>query len=629
MKKLYSKEKIGTMELKNRWIMLAIHTGFSDNGFFSDRDIAFYRRRAKGGMAAITLVGGVSKVGGSGSMNMLDEDKYDEKIMETVEAIHEGGCKVIMQLYHSGRNNTIKVSGFQPIAPSPVPSPIYKETPKEMTEEDIKITIDEFVSAAVKCKRLGVDCIEVSLSVGYLLSEFLSPITNLRNDYWGGDEQKRMRFPTEVLKSIRKAVGDDYPIIIKISGGDMLGGYDCDYMARFINQLPKGTIDGVTVTGGWHEAPVPQISYHVSPGHYAYLAKEIKEKTGLKVIACNRINNPETAETLLESGACDFAGAARAFIADPDFATKAQQGVPYNMCQGCNKCLERTLRKKDVRCAFNPIAGNECSVKEIIKKKNILVAGSGPAGLEAAYIALKKGHNVTVVTKENKIGGKLFAASKPPFKAGFIKFAETKEYELNNCRIITGEEITIDMINKIDPDSIIIAVGSDPIIPDIEGLMSCKHSSAEDILVGKSEVIGNNIVIIGGGSVGLETAEYISANTDKKVTVVEKLSKIGNGLGSLKWIEQKALKELNVEVICDAEPIKVENNELLIEVNGAFRRLRSDSLIFAVGYTPRRCDDITDYLTERGIPYYLVGDCNGGKTIMEATSDAFNAVNEL
>lgn len=631
MNKLFTKGNIGNMELKNRWIMLAIHTGFSENGYFSSRDIEFYRRRAKGGMAAITLVGCVGKAGESNNMNMLDDDRYDDKIRETVDAIHEGDCKVIMQLYHAGRNNTSAVNGIRPIAPSPVPSPIYKEVPKEMDENDIEETLRQFVSAALRCKRLGVDCIEVSISAGYLLSEFLSPLTNKRNDQWGGDETRRMKYPSEVLKAIREAVGSDYPVIIKISGGDMLGGYDCDYMARFINQLPEGTIDGVTVTGGWHEAPIPQITYHVRPGQYAYLAHEIKKKTGMKVIACNRINNPETAEKLLDEGACDFTGAARAFLADPDFALKSEAGKPYNVCQGCNRCLERTLKKKEVQCAFNSVAGREyliCDSDDSIHKR-VLIAGAGPAGLEAAYLCVKRGFDVTVIYEDNRPGGKLEAASKPPYKHDFIKYVENKEYELRNVRFMPETVLTEELIEETKPDAVIIAIGSYPYIPKIEGLDPEKSVSAEDILMGKSELKGDSVVIIGGGSVGLETAEFIASNSDKKITVVEKLSKSGKGLGGSRWITQNHLRDLGVNIICDSDPIKYENQKLIIKKECVIQYIDADLIVFAIGYKPNKSENITNYLTEKGISYKLIGDCNGGKTIMDATREAFEAVYDI
>mgnify|MGYP000071336330 CR=1 FL=1 len=301
---LYTPAKIGTMELKNRWIMLAMHTGYAQkDGGFSKRDYAFYRERAVGGMAAITLVGAVNEEAEQEHMHRLDRPELAEGLKKVCDVIHEADTKVIVQLFHAGRNKrTTDEQPIMPVAPSAVPSPIYRTMPRVMSEDDIQRTIADFANAAKHCRDCGADAVEVSVSAGYLLSQFLSPLVNQRTDAWGGDSDARMRFPTAALIAIREAVGKQYPILIKISGGDMLGGYDLQYMADFINQLPAGTVNGVTVTGGWHEAPVPQISYHAKPGAFSYLARQIREKSGLPVIACNRIHTEDVAEQILEAG---------------------------------------------------------------------------------------------------------------------------------------------------------------------------------------------------------------------------------------------------------------------------------------------------------------------------------------
>lgn len=661
MEKLYKPGAIGTMRLKNRWIMLAMHTGYSnDDGSFSQRDMEFYKRRAHGGMAAITLVGAVNQIGARHGMCRLDKEEYDEGLRRVCHLIHEGNCKVIMQLYHAGRNNVDKLYLGPPPAPSPVPSPIYKVMPRELNDDEIIMTIRDFADAALRCKNNGVDCVEISASAGYLLSQFLSPLTNLRTDKWGGDEIKRMKFPSEVLKAVRQTVGPDYPVIIKISGGDMLGGYDNDYMARFINGLPKGTLDGVTVTGGWHEAPVPQISYHVTPGGFSYLAREIKEKTELPVIACNRINSPEIAEELLKGKDCDFVGAARPFLADADFVNKSSRGIPYNKCQGCNRgCIENALKKKDVCCVFNPKAGREylknledstvTSGKTPVKK--LLIVGAGPVGMEAAALAGEAGHKVTLITDEKRLGGKLHIADKPPFKQGLGRFIYFLEYEMkrNGVKVLIDTPLSQRIIEAENPDAVIFATGASPIIPELEGHYDFPRVAAEDILNGIGEVTGNNIVIIGGGSVGLETAEFLAERySEKKITVVEMLPKAGKDLGGLKWIMMKHLKELNVQVLTSAKVVKGDGQGLLAEIqirrtddlisNDVSedsdkiiekRHIPADTVVFAVGCKPRGTLGFEKILNERNIPYYIIGDAGQSKNILDGITDAYNTIIKL
>lgn len=626
---------LGNTELKNRWIMLAVHTGYGEiDGRYSERDFAFYRKRANGGMSAITLVAAVSKVGAQYRNHRMDSDEYDQGLKKVCDIIHEGGAKVCMQLFHSGRNNHSSVIGCRPWAPSEIASPIYKELPKEMTEEDIQTVIREFADAAVKCKKNGVDIIEISLSAGYLLSQFMSPLTNQRTDCWGGTKENRLRLPCEVIRAVRNSVGRDYPLIIKVSGGDMLGGYDNSLNIDLINSLPKNTIDGVTVTGGWHEAPVPQITYHVPPGGFAHLAKEIKEATGLKVIGCNRINNRYDAERLLEEGYCDFVGAARPFITDPDFINKIRKNIPYRLCQACNRgCIERTLKDKDVKCVFNPHAGNEY-LEENRKKpvpRKIMIVGGGPIGMEAAILAAEDGHKVTVVTNDD-LGGKLAIVSKPPHKKDFGYIKEYLEYEMEAAGVSVIKNTTAgeDLILKERPDIVFLATGSEPIIPVIDGLDKISYTDFEKVLKGEIFPNKRNIVIIGGGSVGLETAEYMGSEMKyDNISVIEMKPKAGADLGGMRWIMVKNLTELGVNIYTSTKLIKAECDKVIIENGNTEEEISCDLLVFAVGSVRRETTCLTRMLEENGIGYALIGDSGGTTSIFDGYIDIYDKIMQL
>ena len=633
-KMLYTPARIGSVELKNRWIMLAMHTGYAEkDGSFSERDYAFYRKRADGGMAAITLVGAVNEEGEQERMHRLDRPVVEEGLQKVCEIIHAADTKVIVQLFHAGRNKRItEEQPITPVAPSAVPSPIYRTMPRVMDEEDIKRTITDFANAAKRCKDCGADAVEISVSVGYLLSQFLSPLVNQRIDQWGGSAAARMKFPTAVLTAIRREVGASYPVLIKISGGDMLGGYDLQDMVDFIKQLPAGTIDGVTVTGGWHEAPVPQMTFHVKPGAFSYLARQIRNKTGLPVIACNRIHTEEAAEQILETGDADFVGAARPFLTDPQFINKMRSGKPYYPCQACNKgCIERVLKGKEVQCAFNPEVGREYLPKKpAFTDRNVLVAGAGPVGLMAAVYAARSGNRVTVVTKDSETGGRLNLACKPPLKGGLKQFAKASEAELRElgAEIETNTSVGKELILDRHADEVYLAFGAEPVRLNLPGIEKMKVYTADEVLQNADIELGKNTIVAGGGSVGLETAEYLASNcrsdADKSITVVEMAEKAGKDLGGIKWIMMKALKDLHVSVLTSAKLLRCTEAGVWIEKNQAETLLPAETLIFAVGSRPRRDPELEAWMQEKKIPYHIIGDAQKASTIMNGLADLYD-----
>lgn len=636
---LYTPAKIGTMELKNRWIMLAMHTGYAQkDGGFSKRDYAFYRERASGGMAAITLVGAVNEEGEQERMHRLDRPDLAEGLKKVCNIIHEADTKVIVQLFHAGRNKRITdEQPIMPVAPFAVPSPIYRTMPRVMSEDEIQRTIVDFANAAKHCRDCGADAVEVSVSAGYLLSQFLSPLVNQRTDAWGGDSDARMRFPTAVLIAIREAVGKQYPILIKISGGDMLGGYDLQYMADFINQLPAGTVDGVTVTGGWHEAPVPQISYHVKPGAFSYLARQIREKTGLPVIACNRIHTEDVAEQILEAGDADFVGAARPFLTDPQFINKMQSSKPYYPCQACNKgCIERVLKGEDVACAFNPEAGREYLIKKPrTVDRNLLVGGAGPVGLMAAVYAARSGNRVTVMTRDPEIGGRLNLACKPPFKQGLKKFTEAAAAELRELGVVieTNAPVTKDSILARHVDEVFLAFGAEPIRLKLAGVEKLKAYTADEVLNNPKIELGKKVIVAGGGSVGLETAEYLATKCnpdgDRNVTVVEMEEKAGKDLGGIKWIMMTALKDLQVSVLTSTKLLCCTQEGVAVEKEGKETCLPADTLIFAVGAKPRHDLELETWLQEKKIPYHIIGDAQKPSNVMNGLAELYRTFYQL
>ena len=530
-----------------------------------------------------------------------------------------------------------------------------------MTEEEILSTIADFGSAAARCKAVGADAVEISCSAGYLLSQFLSPLVNLRQDEWGGSAEKRMRFPNEVMKTVRKCVGPDYPVLLKVSASDMLpGGYGIEDTKDFIRQIPEGTIDAITVTGGWHEAPIPQISFHVPEGGYAFLAKDIKSATKLPVVACNRINNGVIAEKLLQDGECDFVGCGRAFLADAFFAEKLRQGLPFNKCQGCNKgCIERVLKLKPVACAYNCRVGRETEPEWAQIKKTVLVVGGGPSGMEATRSAAKMGHRTVLCTNEDRLGGRLNIAAIPPMKQDLRDYIAVLEYEIEALGVDIRLNTMADrsLIEELKPSHVILAMGANAIIPRIPGIETLHTMTAEEALTADeselAKILDGRTVIIGGGSVGLETAEYLaekkgsgirgSAFIDRyvkqdqlsqflgtpEITIVEMDKKVGRNMGSTKWILMQDLEKLRVKICTSTKIVSAGDGKLIAESASGIMELPAETVIFALGYRGADASELIGILKEEAIEYTLVGDASKIGDVMSGTAEAYQAIRNI
>lgn len=659
---LFTTSKINNMELKNRIIMSAMHLGYAENRDISKRDIEFYRARAKGGAAAIVFVAGVNDVSGPKDMHSIDDDKYIKDLQDLSYIMHEYSSKLIVQLFHCGRNaHSTMLGGKKPVSSSEVPSPIYRTVPKALSLEEIESTIEDFGKAAERCKKAGVDAVEISCSAGYLLTQFLSPLVNQRTDEYGGSRENRMRFPYEVIKKVREYVGADYPVILRISGSDMIqGGYGIDFMQEFCASLDYGLVDAISVTGGWHESPIPQITSHLPEGGYAFLAEAIKRVVNIPVIASNRINNGEVAEQILQKGLADFVSCGRAFLADAEFANKIRDGKAINKCQACNKgCIERVLKGKDVRCAYNCRAGLEyIDYGKSNNTKKIIVIGGGPAGMEAARSAAIKGYEVILFTKEDKLGGLLGVATKPPHKQDIWEYVEYMSEELKKLNIDIRYNTNVDseLIKSLKPDHVILAVGSIPIIPCIEGLELNSVCFAEDVLKGNKELLAKlrkgKTVIIGGGSVGLETAHFLAQQpflttesldflnkfvpkgmkknlfNPLDITIIEMEKKVGNTLGSSKWILLNELKQLGVKILVNTKVLDFKQKIMSIADDEGEKSIPADNIVIAIGYKPIG-KDLINYLDTNGFPYTVVGDAKKPKDVMEDLKEAYEAVKNI
>lgn len=661
---LFSPAQLGTLQLRNRLVMTPMHLGYSPKGVVNDQLIEFYRARARGGVGLIIVGGcGIDQIGNAFGMTQLDDDRFIPGLRQLVDVVHAEGAKIMPQLYQAGRYAHSAMTGQPSVAPSPIPSRLTGQTPVELTVEKIAEIIASFVSAAKRAQAADFDGVEILASAGYLISQFLSPITNQRTDRYGGDLQARMTFGLEVVEAVRGAVGPIYPIIVRVAGNDFMPGSHTNTESKtFCQALEKAGVNAINVTGGWHETPVPQLTMNVPPGAYAYLALGIKQAVSIPVIACNRINTPELAEEILQEGKADFIGMARPLLADPELPNKAMSGHPEQIrsCIGCNQgCLDNVFRMKPVSCLVNAEAGQEAvlaSVGHSEITRNILVIGAGAAGMEFARVSTGRGHRVTIWEESERSGGQLTLAAAPPGRKDFLHLGT---YLANAClelgvsiqyNVKATPENILSAVEEGEFDRVIIATGARPITPSILIEEGVEVLQAWDVLAG-SRKTGQNIIIVGGGAVGVETALLLAesgtldnetlrflmlqhAETEKelnqlitqgskKITVLEMAKGIGRDIGpSTRWSMLADLKRHNIDCLDETTVLQVRSDGVLVESAGSQIIVPADTVIFAVGSYSRN----ELYLALQGKVEYLssIGDAVRPRKALDAIHEAYS-----
>ncbi|MEM2179159.1 MAG: FAD-dependent oxidoreductase, partial [Candidatus Methanomethylicaceae archaeon] len=519
LSKIFEPINIGSLEIKNRIVMPPMSTNFAnEDGSVSERQIRYYEARAIGGVGLI-IVEATCIESSIGKLNpiqlCIDNDKFIAGLNELAEAITRYGARAAIQLHHAGRRARV-TNGKQPVSASDgLSTPIGLKT-RALTLKEIEELIELFAKAAERAKIAGFEAIELHGAHGYLIGQFLSPLTNRRTDKYGGDINGRARFAIEIVRRIKEKLGENFPLIFRISGDEYInGGLDIEETKIISKLLEKEGVNALHISAGayetrhWTSAPMC-----IPRGHLVYLAEKIKQIVNIPVITVGRINDLYLAEDIIKNKKADLVSMGRALIADPEIINKTLNGKIENIrrCIACNRCLSRLDEKLHISCTVNPIAGKEYKirVKKASKPKKVLIIGGGPAGMEAARIAAIRGHEVILYEEKDKLGGQLILATIPPHKEEMKSILEyyTQELSKLEIEIKIGRKATLKDIEKISPEIIILATGAKPIIPSIPGIKNKNVITAWDVLLNTTKV-GDNVVIIGGGMVGCETAEYL------------------------------------------------------------------------------------------------------------------------
>ncbi len=621
---LFSSGKIGTLATKNRIVMPPMVRNYADeNGFVTQRYIAHIDRIAQGGVGTMIFEASFIRPDGKGFSHELGvyTDEAIPGLRQLVNAAHAYGVVVGPQLFHAGRQTSSKVTGVQPIAPSAIPDPTTNEIPRALKVDEIHEIVNDFASAARRSKEAGCDFVEIHGAHGYLITQFLSPFSNSRNDQYGGSEEGRMRFMSEVVQAVRKAVGSKFPIIMRISANEMVaGGLTLEDSAHIAKKLEELRVAAIDVSSGNYASF--NRGYLIAPmsmpdGLQVPFAEWIKSCVKIPVIAVGKIRSPAMAEDIIRTGKADFVALGRSLLADPDWPKKAQDGRVdlIRSCIACNEgCITRLFSNQDVWCTVNPETGRE---KEFAKplpevKRSVIIAGGGPAGMEAARIAALRGHKVTLFDEHDHLGGTLLLAAMLPNRPGW---SELRDYLVGEMKrlginIRLGTKATAELAKKEDAEVAIIAIGASQNPPKIPGIELKNVVLSRDLLDGKARIRGEKVVVMGGGASGALIADYLS-HREYDVTIVTSGREIAKDAPAvIRDLLLDRLQQRRVKMLTNTKILGIEKDKVLIKGPGESEELPgelpADTVVASTGAKSNNSlpDELRKFLPQ----VFVVGD---------------------
>jgi 2-enoate reductase len=641
--RLFERGQIGKLSIKNRIYMLPMRPVLLDtDGSLSQRAIDFYTARAKGGAGIIsTSLWMVDREleakmeNGRCVYPMTDGDTYIDRISQLADSLHDYDAKLVTQLSAGfGRILPPWCYSWQapkpPVAPSAQPW-LYdpKITARELTREEIRHLVRAFENAGRIMHAAGVDAAEIQGVSGYLIDQFMTAVWNHRTDEYGGNLDGRLRFLFEIFDAIKSGSGGNLPVIFRYSLiHGMPGGREMDEGLEIARRLEKYGVDALSIVIGCHESKFGRNLTPFSPaGEWANYTAEVKKVVRIPVIAAGRLGFPDLAEKILEDGKADFIGLGRGLLADPEWPNKVRNNRADEIitCIACGDgCQKRANQNKYVSCALNPVTGmeKELALTPAKEKKTILVVGGGPAGMEAARVARLRGHDVTLWEKGDRPGGSLIPAAVPDFKQELANITArlSRQIQKLGVRIELNHEATRENIDKLNPDVVFVATGSQPLVPRIEGIDKEFVITAVDFLQGKKQV-GDNVAVIGGGAIGAETALHM-AQMGKKVTLIEMLGYIAADVfDESRKLLLLQMDKFGVTQLLESKVTEFTDGGVIFETRSGNREIKVDTVVLALGLRPET--RLLDELSQTGRKVVAIGDCVAPRKILEAIWEGY------
>jgi 2,4-dienoyl-CoA reductase (NADPH2) len=651
--KVFDRCRIGSMELRNRLVMAPMSCNLGVDGFVTDRMVTFFEERAKGGVGLITIGDGIvdAPIGNNvRESTAIDDDKYVPDLKKLTDAVKAHGAKIALQLSHGGRRaGRVSKEGYLdvtrgriPVAPSPIPHPVPGQVvPRALTREEIREIVEKFGLAARRTIEAGFDAVGLHCAHMYLCGQFLSPWANQRTDEYGRDFDGRMRFVLEVIDRVKRETGGEYPLIVRMNGEEPQGGNTLAEIQEIARRMEKAGVDAIHVSVGFGASTktpglIPSVSPMRAPaGCIVYLAENIKKAVSIPVIAVSKLGDLRVAERVLQEGRADMIGLGRPLIADPYLPTKGTEGRldeirPCIYC--CEGCLKNVLEKDaPVACSINPAAGRELEVPvaPAEKPKTVLVVGGGPGGMQAAITAATRGHKVTLVEKAQELGGDLILASKPPGKKDIDPFRDYLVDQLHRTgvEVRLGQEVRTEWLDAVRPDCAIIATGGRPIDLKIPGLFERTAFGPIDVLTG-AEIPGRRTVVIGGGAVGCEVAEFL-CQQGKEVTLIEILDDVARDMDRINRLPLiMSLEGYGVRIMTKTRVVSVTDDGVRVDCLGKQETILADDVVMAVGKSAE-VGELDDWARKNLPEVYVIGDKRKPGGILEAVRDGFEVARKI
>ena len=635
---LFKEGRIGKLKIRNRIVMSPMMTHFGGiMGEVTQQTIDHYATRAKGGVGLI-ITGGTefhpfptSRLDTYGGGLSVAEDKYKKGLAELAEAVHAWGAKIFLQISHSGRTQSAaSLKGYQPVSSSPVPATRPGgdyPTPRALTRGEIFEFMERWAQGALRAKQAGFDGVNLHMAHGTLMTSFISPLLNKREDAFGGSLENRMRYPTGVVKRIKELCGADFPVDVRFSADEFKeGGVTTQDSPLIAKMFEEAGADCINVSSAFYD------NLHKSndimrnqEGWKRYIWQAVKRGVSIPTVACGGLKHPDFCEKVLADGDAAFVGLGRTLLADPEWPLKAAEGRVDDIrhCISCLVCLQHVFATGANRCAVNPDWGRGkdfTEIKPAAKTKKVMVVGAGPGGMEAARIAAMRGHEVTLYEKGKEMGGQLLYAAKPTGKDKLLWVRDYEGTQIRKLRVKVelGTEVTSELVTKEKPDAVILATGAEPLIPDIPGIQGKNVVKAIDVLSGKVEVKNRKVVVAGGGLIGTEVGEYL-VERGNKVTLVEMLPTIAadmeplNRQGLLEALEGK-----DIVMLTRKEIQEITEKGLVVKdkKSGAKEVIEGEVVVVALG--SKSVNPLEEKLKGNVAELYTVGDCNEPRRVEQA-----------